>query len=163
TMIFVHDNVVEITEIKGSSMAPTLSPDHHATGRCDRVLWQKWQANAHIQRGDVVYFHSPHMPDRLAVKRIIATEGDSVILDRRRRPQRERDGADIPESKAWDALMGKVKTVPEGHVWVEGDNWRSTWDSNHYGPISKNLIIGKAVAVVWPLDQFWTKPWEGFQ
>lgn len=44
------------------------------------------------------------------------------------------------------------ETVPFGHVWVEGDNrdGRKTYDSNDYGPIAKNLIIGQLRAVVWP-------------
>jgi inner membrane protease subunit 2 len=37
--------------------------------------------------------------------------------------------------------------VPYGHVWVEGDNWRESWDSRHYGPISKGLVVAKAVRI----------------
>ena len=32
-------------------------------------------------------------------------------------------------------------------VWIEGDNWRKSLDSNDFGPISKGLIQGKAVKV----------------
>jgi inner membrane protease subunit 2 len=40
-----------------------------------------------------------------------------------------------------------VVVVPYGHVWVEGDNWRDSWESRHYGPISKGLLLGKAVGI----------------
>jgi len=53
--------------------------------------------------------------------------------------------------------------VPEGHVWVEGDNWRESRDSNWYGPISKSLILGKAKAVVLPVERFGMKPWEQYK
>ena len=53
--------------------------------------------------------------------------------------------------------------VPKGHVWVEGDNWRKSRDSNFYGPISKRLILGKAVAVVRPWKRFWLQPWDEYE
>lgn len=59
---------------------------------------------------------------------------------------------------AWEGRA----VVPKGHVWVEGDNWRKTVDSNNYGPISMSLVQGRAIAVLNP-SKFWTKPWEGFK
>jgi mitochondrial inner membrane protease subunit 2 len=163
TSIYFNDNLYSVTSIHGGSMAPTLSPDFHETGKCDLVLWRKWGiASASLDRGDIVLFRSPNRPETEAVKRVIATDGDRVLLDPRRRPQRERDGADLPESRAWDMMKRQGEVVPPGHVWVEGDYWRKTWDSNAYGPISKSLLLGKAVAVVTP-SRWWTKPWEGFR
>lgn len=60
----------------------------------------------------------------------------------------------------WDAWGGRC-VVPPGHIWVEGDNVSKSRDSNHYGPVSKSLIEGRAVAVVTiGSERFWTKPWE---
>ena len=164
--IFIADNLIETSYISGSSMSPSLSPDFDTTGARDLVLWNKWYSVSRkedLKRGDVVLFRSPASPERHNVKRVVATEGDRVLLDSRRRPARERDGADLPESRGWDAMLrqGGV-VVPEGHVWVEGDYWRKSWDSNAYGPISKSLILGKAVCVVWPLSKFGTRPWEQY-
>jgi len=163
SIIYLNDKVLEVTRIDGESMSPTLSRDFHTTGDGDYLLWRKWNPTAHIRRGDVVHFGSPVRPEANAVKRVVALEGDTVLLDPRRRPRRERDGADLPESRSWDQWPGRRATVPEGHVWVEGDNWRNSSDSNYYGPISKSLILGKAVAVVLPWKSFGEKPWEGFQ
>jgi len=162
TVIFVNDNVAEITDITGSSMAPTLSPEDHTTGRKDRVWWDKWNASFKVQRDDVILFAIPSASDKQGAKRVIATEGDTVVLDRRRRPKREASGADVPESLGWDMWKGRA-VVPEGHVWVEGDNWRESRDSNWYGPISKSLILGKAKAVVLPVERFGMKPWEQYK
>jgi inner membrane protease subunit 2 len=60
--------------------------------------------------------------------------------------------------KGWDAMAPRVK-VPYGHVWVEGDNWRESLDSNYYGPMSRSLIVGKAMGCVWPPER-WGKPWD---
>ncbi|KAH9812657.1 mitochondrial inner membrane protease subunit 2-like [Teratosphaeria destructans] len=160
--IFFTDNFYEFTRITGTSMTPSLSPKYHETRQSDWVWWQGHSLGNNLQRGDVVRFFSPCHPERDTVKRIIALPGDTVILDRKRRPVRARDGADLPESASWDRWGGKCR-VPEGHVWVEGDNWRSTRDSNTYGPISMSLVHGKAVQLVWPLKDFGTKPWEGFR
>ena len=31
--------------------------------------------------------------------------------------------------------------VPKGHLWVEGDNTRSSQDSNFYGPVSSEIFV----------------------
>lgn len=162
TATFVVDNVVQCTSVTGGSMEPTLSPLDNTTGQKDYVLWNKWEIESKIRRGDIVLFSLPGRPDDHGTKRVIATEGDTVILDPRRRPKDEASGRDLPESTGWDMYKRRVE-IPPGHVWVEGDNWRKTRDSNWYGPISKSLIQGKASAVVWPWDRSGSKPWESFK
>lgn len=106
---------------------------------------------------------NPHKPDAFAVKRVIALEGDTVILDPRRRPLILPDGTAMREAQAWDAWHGRA-TVPEGHVWVEGDNVGRSRDSNYFGPISKSLIEGRAMRVMSVRDhRWWTRPWEGYR
>lgn len=142
-------------------MSPTLSPNYEATKKCDWVLWKKWQPERNLSRGDVVLFWTPHNPDGQAVKRVVALGGDTVLLDPKRRPKDAENGRPNPAAKKWDIWKGKV-VVPEGHVWVEGDNWRSTLDSNDYGPMSKSLILGKAICLLNPWNQIGMRPWMGF-
>lgn len=156
--IFLNDNVLAVAPIKGTSMKPTLSPRYDETQERDIVLFQVWGAHRDLRRGDVAHFMSPNKPEQFAVKRVIALPGDTVILDPRRRPK-VAEGPEPTAAKAWDSLRGRV-VVPPGHVWVEGDNWRSSSDSNWYGPISKSLITGKATAVLFPSARFWSKPWK---
>ncbi|RAR13368.1 isocitrate dehydrogenase subunit 2 mitochondrial precursor [Stemphylium lycopersici] len=173
-MLFLRDHYIEVQHVRGSSMAPTLSPDAHETGREDYVLVRpylerggKVAADDHnpwgVQRGDVVTFWKPHKPSEMGIKRVVAVEGDVVYpargyaLDPQGREGRKRvqgfpDGlVDVdPDSVAAEEerqqQLGKV-VVPYGHVWIEGDNWRKSLDSNDFGPISKGLIQGKAVKV----------------
>lgn len=111
----------------------------------------------------MVLFHSPHNPERLSVKRVIALAGDTVLLDPRRRPEDVENGRRNEAVKGWD-MQFKMNEgrweVPEGHVWVEGDNWRLSKDSNSYGPISRGLVVGRAVGLLWPLGQVGQRPWE---
>jgi mitochondrial inner membrane protease subunit 2 len=157
--IFLKDNLYDVSFINGPSMAPTLSPKFHETGEKDWVVWAKFRPTGDLKRGDVIAFRLPHDPEGEGVKRVIGLPGDVVVLDPRRRPKRSRDGADIPESVGWDSWNGRVE-VPKGHLWVEGDNWRRTRDSNWYGPISMSLVEGKAMSILAPWGRALTEPWE---
>jgi len=42
-------------------------------------------------------------------------------------------------------------TIPDGHVWVEGDNSLNSADSRHYGPVPAALIVGKVFFRIWPI------------
>lgn len=162
--ISINDYLLEITPITGRSMSPTISPDYHTTGATDTIAWRKHQpASADLRRGDIVLYHTPFRAEGSAVKRVIALGGDTVILDPRRRPGTDADGENLPGertvAKNWDVMAPRVK-VPYGHVWLEGDNWRASQDSNYFGPVSRSLIVGRAVGVVWPVGR-WGRPWEG--
>lgn len=153
-----NDYLIELTPITGRSMSPTLSPLYHTTGSRDTLLWLKWRPTRDLQRGDIVLYHTPLRAEGSAVKRVIALAGDTVILDPRRRPDGEGVPAERTAARNWDAMAPRVE-VPYGHVWVEGDNWRASQDSNHFGMLSKSLIVGRAVGIVWPLGR-WGRPWE---
>jgi signal peptidase I len=43
-----------------------------------------------------------------------------------------------------------VVTVPDGTVWVMGDNRGNSGDSRRFGPVSVDEIVGEAVFIVWP-------------
>jgi signal peptidase I len=66
------------------------------------------------------------------IKRIIGLEGDMVETNK--------------------GSLIKIK-IPEGHCWVEGDNWNNSVDSNKYGPIPIGLIFGVATHVIWPVHK----------
>jgi inner membrane protease subunit 2 len=47
----------------------------------------------------------------------------------------------------------KYIVVPQGHCWIEGDNFESSYDSNAFGCIPLGLIVGKVKFILYPLDR----------
>lgn len=84
-----------------------------------------------LKRGDLVTFRSPSNPMTLVCKRVIGLAGDIVNVD----------PIDLGMSK-------QHCLVPEGHVWVQGDNATASIDSRTYGPLPMGLIQAKIVCRV---------------
>ncbi|KAH6671860.1 peptidase S24/S26A/S26B/S26C [Halenospora varia] len=144
-VIFFHDNIGEVTRISGPSMYPYLNTSYNENQKEDRCWVNKFRPTQNLQRGMLVSFRSPYHPEVLAIKRVIAVEGDRVITH-----------APYPLP---------IADVPAGHVWVEGDNRdaNKTLDSNHYGPIPLNLIQGRVTHVLWPWTSFGAVRWWEFK
>ena len=81
--------------------------------------------------GDVVYPHRGYACDKSVVggKRVEGWDGLGM--------------ADWTVGGEGEVEVGKV-VVPRGHVWVEGDNWRRSFDSCDFGPVSLGLVDGRA-------------------
>lgn len=127
-----------VMAVTGPSMAPTLSPEYNATGRRDWV-WANTRglpdlALDKIAKGTIVAFWSPTAPSKLVMKRVVALPQEVVHTT-------------PPYPRSWEV-------VPPGHVWVEGDDGRHSVDSNAYGPISMNLIVGRVTHVLWPWQRY---------
>lgn len=123
-----------------------------------------------IQRGDIVTFWKPRRPEELGIKRVIGVEGDTIYPTRgyATSPHTNRlagvmDGLPTPdEDSVVQEEVGKV-IVPYGHIWVEGDNAEKSLDSRDNGPISKGLVLGKAVWVWrgWGFEKIGDRRGEG--
>ncbi|KAI9757877.1 MAG: hypothetical protein M1815_005851 [Lichina confinis] len=127
-----------VMAVTGPSMAPTLSPEYNATGRRDWV-WANTRglpdlALDKITKGTIVAFWSPTDPSKLVMKRVVALPQEVVHTT-------------PPYPRPWEI-------VPPGHVWVEGDDGRHSVDSNAYGPISMNLIVGRVTHILWPRQRY---------
>ncbi|KIY73788.1 LexA/Signal peptidase [Cylindrobasidium torrendii FP15055 ss-10] len=124
-----------VNKIVGRSMQPTLNPDSNCL-REDYALFDRVsvQANAEFERGDIVTVTSPVNPRRTLVKRVLAKAGDLVETM-------------PPYPEQW-------VRVPDGHVWIEGDESFHSDDSRTFGPIAAGLISAKLLCIIWPLDRF---------
>lgn len=138
---------VNVIPARGQSMNPVLNGDHDPAepNTDDWVLVDvRNGVKSSLRRGMVVVYRSPHNPERWGVKRVIALQGDRVT------PKPGYPGGDEP------------LIVPWGHVWVEGDaeDRDKSLDSNWFGPVSRNLIIGRVTWVVWPWKHFAEVQWK---
>ncbi len=100
------------------------------------------------QRGDVIVFYYPRDPKEEFIKRIIGLPGDRVDV---------REGKVYVNSVAQDEPYIAAQptyeyhqVVPEGTLFVLGDNRNNSSDSHSWGPLPMELVIGKALFVYWP-------------
>ena len=152
TFISRHSPVV------GDSMQETLRPD-------DVLVVSNLFVSP--KTGDIVIIQDPSQMTEPLVKRVIAVGGqkikinyntweiwvdgeliDSSYVKRTDGPMRSRDFALPDENGIWE------DTVPEGEMFVLGDNREISMDSRTLGFIDMRFVIGEVKCRLLPFDQF---------
>jgi len=131
--------------VASSSMEPTLRFG-------DRVLVvRRSHIGRTLGRGHIVVARDPASDARRhLVKRIVATAGDQVALVH---GTVQLNGDSVREPYLGAAAVGPnfdPLLVPDGCVFVLGDDRRLARDSRDFGPLPFDLIVGRAVMVVLP-------------
>jgi len=145
--------VLQTYYVPSPSMAPTIEPG-------DRIVVDKLSYHIHsVNRGDIVVFARPPaehcgsapVPD--LVKRVIglpgeriSSAGNQVLINGKAiaepwLPKPDPLGKPIPP-----------ETIPTNDYYVLGDNRADSCDSRYWGPVPRSLIVGKVVAIFWPLS-----------
>ena len=144
-LYFIIDSVVGRVRVQKISMEPTLMPG-------EILLVNKLEYKlGEIERGDIVTFHYPLDPTLDYVKRVIGLPGDKVVVKDlivwvNDIKLHEPYISAAPEYEGvWD--------VPEGNLFVLGDNRNPSADSHVWGFVPFENLIGKAFAVYWPLTK----------
>lgn len=126
----------------------------------DRVLVNKLADGIDdIGRGDIIVFKRPengnegHPESDIQdlIKRVVGLPGDEIEA---------RDGVvyvndqrlDEPYVSSSPTQRLDPTTVPDGHVFVMGDNRTNSQDSRFFGPVPDGNIVGRAFLRVWPLS-----------
>ncbi|RMD44620.1 hypothetical protein DV735_g541, partial [Chaetothyriales sp. CBS 134920] len=140
-----------VMTVTGGSMRPLFNPasekgdgeDGSSRDKMLVLLQGHWKKDD-IERGEIVVFRTPHDPNKIAVKRVVALAGDKVL---------PLEGYDLTEEERQKGVL-----IPFNHMWVEGDvdDRSKSVDSNWYGPISQNLVIGRAKVLLTP---WWRPRW----
>jgi signal peptidase I len=96
--------------------------------------------------GDIIIFKYPGDKKTDYIKRCVAVEGQTVELKGRTLYV---DGVPRGEgyTKYYHGSYYGPYTVPEGHIFMMGDNRDNSADSRVWGPLPKNLILGKAMFI----------------
>ena len=142
----VRPFVLEAFYIPSESMVPTLQVG-------DRVFVNKFIYHfRQPERGDIIVFRSVEGGQEELVKRVVAVSGDEVTVEDGRllvngEPQSEPylNRAFPPDESSYGPTR-----VPEGEVFVMGDNRANSRDSRFFGPVPLENIEGEAFASFWP-------------
>ena len=147
--------VFQAYEIPSESMEPTI---HGNAQVHDMVFSEKITYYTRSpQYKDIVTFTDPELPSRILIKRVIAVGGQTVDLQ---------DGKVVVDGVALDepyvhgsqsfelpgSSLSFPYTVPEGCLWVMGDNREWSQDSRWFGAIEESSVTGRAVLVYWPVS-----------
>ena len=142
-VLFLGINTVSArVRVDGFSMIPTLKDGEF-------VLVSKVNYRfGSVERGDIIVFHFPMDPQQELIKRVIGLPGDKV---------RVQNGSvsvngqvlSEPYIAAAPAYSGEW-LVPEGQLFVLGDNRNDSSDSHSWGFLPLEKVVGKAVVIYWP-------------
>ena len=163
--LFIREFFIQAFKIPSGSMIPTLLVG-------DRLMVNKLHYGPRIRftdkrlpgffkpkRGDIIVFIFPEDPKRDFIKRLIAFGGETVEI---------RDGDIFINGKRVEGPVinkiyyynrgdyggeGQVIRVPEGHVYVLGDNSASSHDSRYWGFVPESNVIGRAEFIYWPVNR----------
>jgi len=143
--------VIQPYVIPTGSMIPTI-----AIG--DYILAEKITYRfLHSPRtGDVVVFDDPLKQHPQLIKRVIATAGQTVDI---KDDHVYVDGTALqePYTHGEPTKPGSVDlpmVVPQGQVWLMGDNRPNSGDSRYFGPRPVSRVHGRAFWTYWPLSAF---------
>jgi len=150
--VFLFVFGIRVINVAGSSMNPTLKNG-------EKMLVSNLFYSPQV--GDVVVFKKDEYdPNKALVKRIIATEGQEINIDFDTGTIYI-DGVPFEEDYISELTVNKLdfigpKTVPEGCVFVMGDNRNASTDSrdSRIGMVDARLILGKAYYVIYPITEF---------
>ncbi len=121
------------------------------------------------ERGDIIVFKYPKDETRDFIKRVIGLPGDLLEVRRQkvfingkpyedthaRHTESPSDSAFVPRDDFGPIL------IPEGHVFVMGDNRENSQDSRYWGYLNVKKIRGKALMIYWSWDRI--ESWVRFE
>lgn len=148
-LLFVF--VVRLVDVVGTSMVPTLQDS-------DKMVVSNLFYNP--KQGDIIIFKKTEFKDEALVKRVIATEGQTIDIDFSKGIVYV-DGVAMDEPYIADLTHNRIdfdgaQVVPSGCVFVMGDNRNNSSDSrdSRIGMVDKRLIIGKVLLRAFPFSSF---------
>ncbi|HFI0463626.1 TPA: signal peptidase I [Streptococcus suis] len=118
-----------------------------------------------IDRFDVVIIEAPNEADKMYVKRVIGLPGDTVAVENDQlilngqameepylaQKQAETSG-DFTGAFDLSTITGQT-TIPDGYIFVMGDNRQNSLDGRSFGLIPMESVIGEANLIYWPFNK----------
>lgn len=146
-LILIFLFIFRVVGVEGASMEYTLS-----TG--DRLIVSHLFYDP--EPGDIVVVELDEFFDTPIIKRVIAVGGQTVDIDSETGVVRV-DGKQLEEPYTHDPTSPKALhyplIVPEGSVFVMGDNRVNSTDGRNFGCVDKKHILGKAIFRIFPITE----------
>jgi len=180
-LIFIAVRAVVLNyRVEGHSMDHTLANNEmllvnrNAYFAFDQSRWLNWIPGVHFdkddtwrpfgtpERGDIVVLHppSPATSDKPYIKRVIGVAGDTVevkdggvYINGTRLDETYVDQGNVSQCGLNQQYCGPIN-VPDGFVFVMGDNRENSEDSRYFGLVPVDNIVGKTWLTYWPLGDF---------
>lgn len=141
-VVLVFSFIFKTSVVNGDSMKNTL---HNGDSVVITAL------NNTVKYGDVVVISQPNVINKVLIKRVIATGGQTVTFDSENEKifveGQELKEPYIPEKMYFTPSMSGTFTVPEGKIFVMGDNRNASTDSRDpiIGFIDTRYVVGKVI------------------
>ena len=178
--------IVQNFKIEGSSMEPNLHTGQYIL--VNKLVYFHFDLNAPLRllpgqedlpqrviypfyqprRGDIVVFEYPQDVTKDYIKRVIGLPGDQVEI---------RDGQVLVNGRELEqpyllgtptycltgyACQSDPVTVPEGHLFVMGDNRGNSSDSREWGALPFDRVVGQAWLIYYPIREWGLVPHHAY-
>ncbi len=142
-VLYFGINAVSVrVRVDGFSMNPTLQDGEYIL--VNRLAYKI----GNPVRGDIVVFSFPMDPRQDLIKRVIGLPGESISVQ---------DGKvminGVPLEEPYIAappIYNGTWEVPEGQLFVLGDNRNESKDSHEWGLLPVENVVGRAILIYWP-------------
>ena len=172
--LLIRTFIIQAFKIPTGSMEPTLLVGDH-------LLVSKFSYSIHVpnevpftsiqlfpdyhffssvpERGNIVVFKFPLEPDKDFIKRVVGLPGETIQVIRQRvyindkllkEPYAYHSQPSSPDSGTRDNMA--PLRIPEGHIFVMGDNRENSSDSRVWGVLDLKNLRGKAQWIYWSWD-----------
>lgn len=165
--LIMVSTVFQVYEVDGQSMERTLHDNDRLVVLKTARTWARLTGNDYVpNRYDIVIFNQkydlPTDASRQLIKRVIGLPGDRVVISD---GQVKVYNSEHPDGYAVDiegpqyeqpttTTSGNVNlTVPEGEIFVLGDNRNNSSDSRVFGTVPVEQIVGKLGFRFYPFSQ----------
>lgn len=151
-VILIFTFVGRLVGVEGESMIPTLNDKDRLVATS--LLYEP-------SNGDIVVVTKPNIRNEPLIKRVIATGGQILDIDFEKNAVYV-DGNRVDEPYIFepmypdsDCALAFPLKIPEGYVFIMGDNRNSSWDSRagQIGLVDERHILGKIVYRVMPYNE----------
>ena len=152
TILLIRYYLFKPFYVKGASMEPNFYEKEYLI--IDEITYRLRSP----ERGEVVVFRYPENPKEYFLKRIIGLPGETVKVSEGRvyiYNQEHPEGVQISETylDTSEVTVGeKITVLGKSQYFMLGDNRDNSYDSRRFGPVDKNLIVGRTWFRGWPLN-----------